>query len=676
VLQVNATTPLNDAQYTITFTVTSQNLSASPSSQQSNVTFIAASAGPYLLVEIIQYNSSVRIGDFINLKAKITNIGNETAVNAVANWTVPSGWTTIPSELNRSFATIAVNQFVYHNISADISSSASTGTKTISVYAEAPGAANNTASQSVTVTSSTPAPSDSDSGGGSGGSSSAASGGGGGLVFVSSDSYNVILDLPASIEIMANGRQTIEINLTNSQQDLLLENVSLSVDGFLLSRMNISPKVIPLIEYGQTKTFLLSLDVPQYYKYQNISLKISLKAKSRLINGPAAYSDFEKTSEITLVVLQVTRESALAGITGAVTDVSALNENGISLSFFDGLLSEAQEAMNAGNYEKAKELTDRISLLKDKAIQVNSLIGEAQSRIKSSLDKGFDVYEAQQFLSLAVSSFNEGNFDDAEELVKKALLSEGIASGYGESSMIRIALTFFQSNWQFILLSALIISAGGIFLRKSFWISSINERIKTLDKEEEIVMGMIRKAQEEYFKEKIIGERVYKKAMSQYTKRLTQVHKSRIRLTSRKITLLKKTNDYEALQKEKISLNSLMKEVQSKYFVSKIMDKDTYKSILGEYSLRESDIDKMLQMQPGKHFNESAVSLGEDKLAGKTEIVVTSVIDLISNESIASALKMLEQSIEKLNEFGAKGEDVEKYLEVYSRLSKKYIGKK
>ena len=139
-----------------------------------------------------------------------------------------------------------------------------------------------------------------------------------------------------------NGKQTIEINITNSQLDLLLENVSLSVDGFLLSRMIISPKIIPIIEYGQTKTFLLSVDVPQYYKYQNISLKISIKARSKL-QISASYSDFEKTSEIILVVLQVTKESALAGITGAVTDISALNENGISLSFLMGFCQKLRK---------------------------------------------------------------------------------------------------------------------------------------------------------------------------------------------------------------------------------------------------------------------------------------------------------------------------------------------
>ena len=45
-----------------------------------------------------------------------------------------------------------------------------------------------------------------------------------------------------------------------------------------------------------------------------------------------------------------------------------------------------------------------------------------------------------------------------------------------------------------------------------------------------------------------------------------------------------------------------MKEVQSKYFVSKIMDKDTYESVIKEYSIRNYRQDR--QMHHGNDFNE------------------------------------------------------------------------
>ena len=82
--------------------------------------------------------------------------------------------------------------------------------------------------------------------------------------------------------------------------------------------------------------------------------------------------------------------------------------------------------MNSGNYEKAKELSDRISLLKGKAIQVNKLINEVQSRIESSLAKGFNVYEAQQFLNLAVSSLMRETLMKLKSLPKKRSFQRGL----------------------------------------------------------------------------------------------------------------------------------------------------------------------------------------------------------------------------------------------------------
>lgn len=598
VIEVNATTPLTESEYSIQITIDAQNATASPDYLQTNATLVAISSGPYLFVEIIQYNASLKIGDFTDLKARVTNIGNETAINVTSNWTLPSGWTPLPLDLNKTLGNISINKFEYHNISADITSSASTGSQTISIYAQSRQGANNTASKTVSVSSATTPSTPSTTP--SGGSGPSTSGGGGGAVVYIKPSYDILIEAPKKIELLADQKGFVEINITNNASDTILENIKTAISGFLLSRLNIEPKAIEKLNYSEKKKIMLSIDVPKYMKYQNITLVLTFTSNARDTrdnpNDTKSHSIFEKKAEINLVILEITREVALQSLSKAQMEISFMKAQRFNTIQAEELLSDAKNAFEESNYVKVKELSDRITALKEKAVLANALIEKAKEKIEGSKEKGYDVKDAEGLLQLATDLFQKGNFEESEETVNKALLSERLSAKIEEARISRILLGFIKDYWMHLSIALMLLAGTGLLLRKEFSIKAIANRLKVLEKEESTLNDLIKRAQEEYFKDRLMSDRLYSKTMGQYVKSMTELQKRKVNLNSKKIGILKRSTNIESLQKEKSAIKQLMEELQKKYFVDKIITKEIYNSSITEYKKREAELEKALQM--------------------------------------------------------------------------------
>jgi hypothetical protein len=598
VIEVNATTPLTEAEYSIVITVDAENATAEPDSLQTNTTLASISSGPYLFLEIVQYNVSVAENDFIDLKAKITNIGNETATNVVSNWTVPSGWTTIPADLNRTLGTINVNKFEYHNISAIITSSAATGSQTISIYAQSDEGANNTLSKTVSVSldSTTTTTTTSSEGGGGGGGTGT---GGGGIIYTKPD-YDILIEALKKIELLTDEKKTFEINITNNVPNTVLRNIETRVSGFLLGKLKIEPELIKELNYGEKETILLTIDIPEYMKHQNITLTLTFTADARdptdSKNNTRSEAVFEKKFEINLVILEITKEVAQSSLNQAQSDIELIKKFGFNSVQLKEIFSEAEKAFSEKNYKKTKELADKISFLKEKAINVDALIKSTGKKLEESGNKGIDVSEAQEFLQLAIDLFNRGSFEEAEEMVNKAILAGRLSAKTAEAKFLIRIKNFIINYWWILLIVLLIASLTGMLVYKEFSIKAVSNRLKLLDKEEATVTGLIKKAQQQYFKEKIMSDRLYKKTIDQFAKRMTEIQKTKVNLNSKIIGLLKRSNNREALEKEYTAIKQLIKDVQDKYFLKKIITRETYTTSIAEYGKRIAEIEKTLQL--------------------------------------------------------------------------------
>jgi len=602
VIQVNATTPITEAVYTILITTDAQNATASPDSLMTNSSLVSIASGPYLLVEILQYNASVSVDDYFTLIAKVTNIGNQTAVNATSNWTFPSGWTTFPETVNKTLGNLGVNRFEYHNISILITSSAVAGAQTITVFGFSDTGTNNSASETVTVAANTTVtPVTTTSSGGGGGSSGGGGGGGGGLLPYVKPKYDASVTAPKKIELLTEQNGSFEINITNNVQNTTLEDLRFSVDGFLLSKLSLEPDYIEKLDFGETKTIRLSIDVPKYLKGQNLTLVFTIKGTARdardAINKTRSNADFEKKTEINLVIIEVTKEAALESLSKAESDIANLKGAGFNAAQLEELYAQAQNAFEESNYGKVKQLGDKIFSLKEKALSVAASIKELEEKIRVAAGQGSDVSEAMQLLELAKGLLQRGNFEEAESMVGKALLAERIGSKTSEAKFSRLLSDFAKKYWFYLIAGITFGIMVFIFFRKRMSMKLISEKLDSLKKEEENIMDLTKTKQDEYFIQGLMSERLYKKIIDQHSKRMAEIQKTKIKLTSRKISLLKRASDAAALEKEKIELKKLMEDLQRKYFVSKIISNEAYESASSDFRERVAELDKLISLK-------------------------------------------------------------------------------
>lgn len=171
VVRVSGNAPSTAATYNIDIYINSTNLSASPKSRVINVTFSVTEGGPFLFLEIVKADASLSTSEITSVSAKLTNTGNDTCINGLAEWTLPSDWTILAGltgEKNISIGDISIGASTFHNLTVKVGSS--TGTQTLTIAGNCSNGVNSTASTSVTVSGT----------GGDGGSSSGGSSGGGG----------------------------------------------------------------------------------------------------------------------------------------------------------------------------------------------------------------------------------------------------------------------------------------------------------------------------------------------------------------------------------------------------------------------------------------------------------------------------------------------------------------
>ena len=625
VIRLNATAPLVEAEYTITATIDAQNATASPASLQANVTLASISSGPYLFIEILQYNASVSTGDFIDLIAKISNIGNETATNVESNWTLPSGWTSIPAD-NKTLGSIAVNKFEYHNISADITSDAAGGTKAISVYAVSAEGANNTASKTVVVSANaTAAPAAAAAGSsGSGGGGSGSSGGGGSLPAASDT--GILVDAPGEIRMFPEQKKTFRIKITNNVSGAVsgafLENIKVSVNGFLLTKMEIIPAFIKKIGHKESAIVNFTIDVPKYMNRQNRTLILAFAGNVTELdryNNTRNRRSFEKKVVMSLLIIEATKDSAMESVSSARESIESLKQAGINTAKLEQLLAGAVSSLEEEDYKEAIGVSRNIIDLKEKAMEVSGTISETSSRIQGAEARGVDVGEAKQLLGLAMAEFNAGNFLQAEEYVNRALVAERLSSKTEEANMLRSLLRFFTDNWLSLLAILFVAAVAGQEIMKRRSVGAVSEMIKMLRKQEESIIGLMKKAQSQYFVEKLMSERVYGSTMKGHVRHMAELQKEMLRLNSRKIRLLKKMSDVSVIAKEKIEIGVLMKELQYRYFVSKTITREAYEVSMAEYRKRMAELEQSLKAAEEKSAGRKDAKHRVQKIMGVAE---------------------------------------------------------
>jgi uncharacterized membrane protein YgcG len=600
VLQVNATTPLEEAEYSIQLTIDAENSSANPDTAQSNATLASIASGPYLFVEILSYNASLFLNDYTQLIAKITNIGNETAINVTSNWSLPSGWVNLPEDLNKSHGNLSVNQVAYHNITAVVDSSSSTGTQTITLRAWSNFGTNDSESKSVTVSSNSVSE-DSSSGSSGGGGSSSSGGGGGSLVLIGKPAYDAHISVPKRVEAFPNQNKTIIINITNSIEGTLLRDVRVSVEGFLSTKMHLNATLIKRLLFNETAPVALSLEIPPYFTYQDIELTLTLIGRGEQLDSiknstSSSAGAFNKTAEINIAILEVTKDVAAESISAAEDSFKQMEALGLPVSQLEKALADAKKAFEGGDYLQAREIAEGIRKAKQEAMEAIALLREIGFHIDAAKKSGTDIAEVEALAQLAAELLSKGDFEGALRTVREAAIAEEVARASARANILLRAAGFVREHWALSGMSALLTLGVGFAIRMRMSLKAIGRMLDGLDKEEGAALSLIRKAQEDYFKHKLMSQRIYERTITHYLKDLARIQKEKIVLRGRRVEVLRRKAKVEALEGELDAVKGLMKKLQEDYYTKKVIAKETYQHAMVAYLGFEAELRKSLEV--------------------------------------------------------------------------------
>ncbi len=252
-------------------------------------------------------------------------------------------------------------------------------------------------------------------------------------------------------------------------------------------------------------------------------------------------------------------------------------------------LNDAKQAFEDRDFNKAKELSDKIIRMKAAAFEANKLINEIKEGIRKSKERGINVDEAERFLNLAVAAFEREDFETALKRAQDAQLTYLLISK-GKFNI----LWFLKTYWWAVLIVLLLLSAGGSIVYKKLALTLIERKIEDLDKEDSTINKLIIELQEKTYKKKELSVPEYHKQMASYEKRLSNIGQSRTRLRSRRAGIIKTANEIEILKKEDGNVVEKTKALQDSYYNKQNLTKRQYERRNNEYKIRRTEIEKSI----------------------------------------------------------------------------------
>jgi hypothetical protein len=586
VIDVNITAKYanSDGSYNVTLNISAEpsapGETASPTYQETTITMNSYSGGPYFDIIIAESPVSVEQSTTgIALNATVKNIGNETAQGTWFNWTLPSGWTNTSGDMIAYKGDLASGISNTSNLIVTVSSSALAGVSTICISAnDAGGSVNNSKCAVVGVTCSN---TDGLCGNGCTYQNDAdcqAPTGGGGSVTLSAAaagvSYGMSIDAPSRIDAPRGEPYSFHANVSNTGYGMI-NNISLSVEGYSKALVKISPEIIDSLEVNKTSWFEIETEIPDYMAYGMYNLSLTASGRDGTVTA---------TKTVTLFVHSATESETLALFGDAGNAVNQMTDANFSSGHVEDLLKQASAALDDWDYDNAKKLSEEILRIRNVAFDAHISLLNVGRQISEALSFGIHTEETRKLYALSLSAFERGDYERANERVKNAVLAF-----YVEANAI-VLIRFLYSYWWTLLVTSFVVFLG----YRRFKIGLLRKRIVTLTEEEKTIKGMLRNTQSEYFKDKEMGKSEYKEAVHDYESRLGRIKSEKSRLLSTPTSLLglKASRDF---QKQKSHVTGLIRETQKKYFELGTMSKEAYKEAMYELRTELAEIEKNLK---------------------------------------------------------------------------------
>jgi len=430
-------------------------------------------------------------------------------------------------------------------------------------------------------------------GGGGGGGGGPASGGSGGGATVQQREQ---LFQTSEVYELVRGRQDQFKLKVENPFDADLSNVSVSVDGFLSQYLRIEPASIDFIGINNSYDFTIFIESPAYFTRGSHDLSLNITGLVTETRDLGANVTSRKTIQmkesrlVTLVIYEVPREEAVFALNESSAILDELKSLGLNLDKTSLLFSQAQEFYNNKNYEQSVILYEEIKDRREKAVTTLILIEEVKLQIKDAESRGLKTTKTDRFILLAQAALDREDFATALKRADDAKITYALET-VGKFNV----LFFIENNWEMLsvgLLSFLIIVyIWELSLKYNF----IKNRIKSLAKEEKILLGLVKEIQKECFENNKLSMGEYTQTLAQYEGRINKVVQEIIEMETRKAHLLRVfQGENVRLFKERGRVLQLLKQSQRMYLKSGNLETRVYQNRIKSYTERLVEIEERI----------------------------------------------------------------------------------
>jgi hypothetical protein len=659
-VQINVTSPITEGLITINLNITATDYSGAdsvPVSRIVPVVLAATSANPYLITNFETYPTIVSQNNTgISLKASVTNRGQGNAQAVSLTFALPNGWANSSGALTQGLGLLLINEQKNASIIADINSNATTGTATLYANISAQNSTGSDLSSSylsvgsasidvnavsagvgptvITITTET-----------------ASSTGGGGGSAVGTGVESIVYS--KTIEIVRGKEDIFDIEVYNKYLNSSLEDLILSLTGFLSQYIEISPSKIDKINPKETKKFSVKLKIPAYKEtYEENTLKAVISGYK--VDGTAKKS-YTETQNIKLIIQEVSRGESDLILSEAEKAILEMENAGFNIQEVSRLFEQAKLKLSENRNKEAQVLSQQIINLRDKAFSVNGLIKKILEALKNPrktnlltgnvakeiVDENgekvsinsvltgkaiFSGESAENVLNMAIAAFKRGDFSTAEERAKSAqvLLLLERKGNFG---------LFLYLYWYFVLFGFLIFSFAGVLSYRKYQKSSITIKIQDIDKKEDNIRNLLASSQKHYFSGKIsAGE--YHRIMNQHQNKLAKIKQERLKLRNKRIKMLKQQEILQDLGIERLQVESEIKKLQEKFYRDRKISESEYKTEFNILNERLAEIEgekiTLEMLKQKKSFGAQIDS--KDELKKGVLLINNKIIDILKEE--------------------------------------------
>jgi hypothetical protein len=223
---------------------------------------------------------------------------------------------------------------------------------------------------------------------------------------------------------------------------------------------------------------------------------------------------------------EVSEESALLAIGRAEGTINEMLGMGFNVAYANDTLNEARNLFREGYYEASELLAESILKIKEKAMEVDRLIDQVESKIYELSSRGYNVSSAYVIFDSGISEFNVGNYMDAENSMKDAL-NELDEIETGESikriQEMKFDISPILDNLWILIILFLFILIVGLKVKEKVDIKNWKRKIVSLKEEMENLKNSLSEAQRKYFEGGSISKTDYDIFVKRYNKRISEI---------------------------------------------------------------------------------------------------------------------------------------------------------